>query len=289
MQQLLVNVLYFAGAYWFGEHSYRAARQRALTVARTRELERQRDLLSRQAVTIERLRIARELHDSVAHHVSLIGIQAGAARVLLDSDVERARGQLADLESSARSAVSDLYSMLGTLRDEDAGPVVSAIRLTQITDLVAESQASGVVTELEEIGEPSAVSDVAQLALYRVCQEALTNVRKHGGTGTHAVVRLRWLEDAVELEVSDDGAGRSRGYAGGAQLGIAGMRERMAALGGSLEAGPRERRGFLVRARVPRDRTALDRGAQHRTSPERTSPGPGVPDTPQEESGRMAP
>src|SRR5699024_6628186 len=110
--QVLINVLYFAGAYWFGNHAWSAARQRAVTARRTCELEAERARTARQAVTIERLRIARELHDAVAHHVSLMGVQAAAARALLSVDSEQARRQIEALEESSRNAVAELYSLL---------------------------------------------------------------------------------------------------------------------------------------------------------------------------------
>ena len=145
LQQVLVNVLYFAGAWWFGNHAWSSARQRALIEFRTEQLEGEQAKVARQAITIERLRIARELHDAVAHHVSLMGVQAAAARAVLDSHPARAAEQLEQLESSSRSAVSELYQLLGTLRDEesDVPPVSASLGLDSLSILVQDAEAAG--------------------------------------------------------------------------------------------------------------------------------------------------
>jgi signal transduction histidine kinase len=139
--------------------------------------------------------------------------------------------------------------------------VAAAVGLDGLGALVAESEAAGVPTRLVEIGTAAALAPTVQVSLYRIVQEALTNVRKHAGPGARAEVRLRWLADAVEVEVSDDGRGPGRPAAGDAAraggLGLVGMRERVAAHGGELEVGPRRGGGFLVRARVPRQLAAV--------------------------------
>jgi len=252
LQQVLVNVLYFAGAWWFGEHAWASARQRALTEFRTRQLEGEKAKVSRQAITIERLRIARELHDAVAHHVSLMGVQAAAARAVLDSRPEQAREQLEALEASSRAAVSELYQLLGTLRDEEADSLVTAsLGLDALPALVEDSVAAGLRVTLEEVGEPSPVPALVGLNLYRIAQESLTNVLKHAGPGTRARVHLRYGERMLELEVADDGLGRPgpRQRSGG--LGLLGMRERAASLGGVFEAAARADSGWVVRVTVP--------------------------------------
>ncbi len=254
LQQVLVNVLYFAGAWWFGDHSYASARQRALTDYRTHEVQAERAKLARQAVTIERLRIARELHDAVAHHVSLMGVQAGAARAVLDRDPAAAREQLEALEASSRAAVSDLYQLLGTLRDDEQpvdDPVTASLGLDALPALLEDATAAGLRVTFDEVGDRAAVPPLVSLNLYRIAQEALTNVVKHAGPGTRVRVHLRNSGGGIELEVADDGRGRPGPRPGGGGLGLVGMKERAASLGATLEAGPRSDSGWVVRVAVP--------------------------------------
>jgi signal transduction histidine kinase len=253
--QILLNLLYFGAAYYFGERSYAAARERAALELRTRELSAERERTARQAVALERLRIARELHDVVAHHVSVMGVQAGAARTVLDVDPAAARSALTSVETGARSAIDELHKMLGTLRahtddtGEDSG--ASTLGVRHLADLTDGSTASGLPTRYEVIGTPAAIPAVISLNLYRITQEALTNARKYGGPAATAEVRLRYLDGGVELEVANAGNVPSIARAGG--LGLIGMRERVEASGGALIARPRTRGGFLVRAYIPFD------------------------------------
>jgi signal transduction histidine kinase len=253
LQQVLINILYFAGAWWFGNHAWASARQRALTEFRTRQLEHEQAKVSRQAITIERLRIARELHDEVAHHVSLMGVQAAAARAVLAADPEKARAQLEALEGSSRSAVSELYQLLGTLRDEETtiGPVAASPGLDSLPTLIDDAILAGLRVSFEQVGDPVLLPPLVELNLYRIAQESLTNVLKHAGPGTRARVHLRYSTAAVELEVTDDGLGRPGPQQRSGGLGLLGMRERMAALGGTLEAKARSGTGWVVRVTVP--------------------------------------
>lgn len=253
LQQVLVNVLYFAGAWWFGDHAWASARQRALTQLRTVQLEREQAKVARQAITIERLRIARELHDAVAHHVSLMGVQAAAARAVLDTEPERARDQLEALEASSRAAVSELYQLLGTLRDDESAveSVTASLGLESLPALIEDAEAAGLRVSLERVGDPFAVPALVALNLYRIAQESLTNVLKHAGPGTRTRVHLRYGDGTIELEVADDGRGRPGPKQRGAGLGLLGMRERTAALGASLEVGARAESGWVVRVTVP--------------------------------------
>jgi signal transduction histidine kinase len=251
--QVLTNLLYFGGAYYFGDAAWRSARERSQLEARTAELERERERSTRQAVALDRLRIARELHDVVAHHVSVMGVQAGAARRVLATDPATALASLETVEQNARAAVDELHHLLSTLRqgETDAATDASSTRgLEQLDDLVAESCATGIPTTLVVVGEPRPVSRLAGFTVYRVAQEALTNVRKHAGSGVRAELRLRYLEQALEIEVTDDGVGHGLRHVDGG-LGIVGMRERVTAVGGTLHAGPRSGGGFLVRASMP--------------------------------------
>lgn len=254
LQQVLINLLYFAGAWWFGDHAYASARQRALIELRSRQLEEEQAKLARQAATIERLRIARELHDAVAHHVSLMGVQAAAARAVIDTDPAAARGSLLALEESSRAAVSELYQLLGTLRDgglSDEHEPTASLGLDSLDALVEDAAAAGLRVTLERVGHPYPVPPLVGLNLYRIAQEALTNVVKHAGAGTRVSVQLRYREDGIELEVADDGRGRRSQRGTGASLGLVGMRERAASLGGLLEATSRVGSGWIVRITVP--------------------------------------
>jgi signal transduction histidine kinase len=248
---ILVNALYFGGAYYFGERAWSSAVQRAALEQRTAELEREREVTAAQAVALDRVRIARELHDVVAHHVSVMGVQAGAARAVMDADPAESRRLLTGIETSAREAIDELHRLLDTLRTpgaaDDADP--STIGLDSLAALTAASDAAGLPTSFTVVGEPVPVPQVTQVNLYRIAQEALTNARRHGGAGVTADVRLRYTDDRlVELEVVNSGRPVLEPRPG---LGQLGMRERAAASGGTIEIGPRERGGFRVRVAVP--------------------------------------
>ncbi|MBZ6371599.1 MAG: sensor histidine kinase [Microbacterium hominis] len=247
--QFLVNVAFFGGAYFFGERAWAGARSRAVLEERTADLERERELTAAQAVALDRVRIARELHDVVAHDVSAMGVQAGAARTVLDRDPAAARAALGTVEHSAREALTELRQLLETLRTPDADtPASSTLSLRALPDLVAHAVDNGLPTTFAVVGDPVETPELVQVNLYRIAQEALTNARRHGGPDAVADVRLRYDDAGVELEVTNTGRPMVAGRAG---LGIVGMRERAAASGGTIEAGPRPRGGFLVRVRVP--------------------------------------
>jgi signal transduction histidine kinase len=247
-----VNALFFGGAYYFGDRSHQQMRERAALEERTAELEAEREVTAAQAVALDRVRIARELHDVVAHHVSLMGVQAGVARSLLDRDPEAAREGLTGIEGSARTSLHELRQLLETLRtpgaDSSPDTAPTTHGLTSIRALVDEADAAGLPTTFTVIGDPPIdPSPLVQINLYRIAQEALTNARRHAGPDATADVRLRFTPDAVELEVANTGR-RGSSTPG---LGQLGMRERAAVSGGSIEIGPRARGGYLVRVRVP--------------------------------------
>ncbi|WP_367728327.1 sensor histidine kinase [Microbacterium sp. LMI1-1-1.1] len=248
---LLINVLYFGGAYYFGERSHQQAQERAALEQRTAELEAEREVTAAQAVALDRVRIARELHDVVAHHVSLMGVQAGAARSILTRDPDKSRDLLTGVEESARTSLRELRQLLETLRTSggdapDTAPTTHG--LATIPALVEEATEAGLPTTFTVIGEIDAEpSPLLQVNLYRIAQEALTNARRHAGPGATADVRLRFDPDAVELEIAN--TGRHGPVRTG--LGHLGMRERAAVSGGTVEIGPRTRGGYLVRARLP--------------------------------------
>ncbi|NYF17909.1 signal transduction histidine kinase [Microbacterium sp. AK009] len=247
--QFLVNVAFFGGAYYMGDRAYASALQRRALELRTAELEREREVTAAQAVALDRIKIARELHDVVAHHVSAMGVQAGAARAVIEKDPDAARTALAGVETSARSALHELRQLLETLRTPDGGSVEgSTLSLDDLGELVAHAQENGLPTTFTVVGDRWSVPDLVQVNLYRIAQEALTNARRHAGPDASADVRLRYERDGVELEVTNTGRVATVIRPG---LGLVGMRERAAASGGELEAGPRPRGGFRVRVRVP--------------------------------------
>jgi signal transduction histidine kinase len=203
------------------------------------------------AVAEERARIAREMHDVVAHNVSVMVVQASAARRMLDHDPARAREALSSVEQTGREALAEMRRMLDVLRVEDEraalAPQPSIDELEALIDLAREA---GLDVELEFEGERRRVSSGVDLSAFRIVQEALSNTIKHAGAA-HARVRLRFGDEEMEVDVVDDGHGaRSHGENGRGQ-GLVGMRERVAMLGGRLEAGYRANGGFEVRATLP--------------------------------------
>ena len=247
--QVITNLLYFLGAWAFGNAMWSSARRKALLVEQSAELVREREFSASQAVALDRVRIARELHDVVAHHVSLMGVQAGAARRVVQSDPAQASASLEVVEQNAREAVDELHRLLTTLRDTDGDPAAgsaSTLGAAQLHELVATTEGAS----LQVVGEPRPLSSLVGFTVYRVAQEALTNVRKHAGPRATADVRLRYDTDAVELEITDTGTGTPR-RTRGSGLGQLGMRERVDAVGGTLELGRHSQGGYLVRATIP--------------------------------------
>ncbi|WP_413318017.1 sensor histidine kinase [Agrococcus sp. 1P02AA] len=247
--QIIINIAYFGAAWVFGDRAWASALERERLSAAHDEIVAQQAQLAEQAVSLERLRIARELHDVVAHHVSAMGVQAGAARRMLTVDADRAADALRHVEQSARDAIGELRALVVTLRSDDDGAAATP-DLELLPELVEQARAAGQRISLAAVGEPRQVSPMVGLMAFRVVQEALTNARKHAGPVAQVDVRVRYLPDELEVEVADDGHGAGTGEQG-AGAGVLGMRERVAALGGSLEVGPRSRGGWLVRARVP--------------------------------------
>lgn len=294
--QILTNLMYFGGAIFFGEKSWRAARTLAELEAQGKELEIERRISAEQAVALDRLGIARELHDVVAHHVSVMGIQAAAARRSLARDQAQAERALSAIETSAQSTIEELRGLVHTLRSPEAESGASAVGIAGLPALIAASQSAGTPASLIVSGEPRPLPMLVDVALYRVVQEALTNVRKHAGKGASAEVRLRFSHDAVEVEITDDGVRQQLGTAHGTQMGLRGMRERIGAVGGTVEAGRRERGGFMVRASVPIASEPLSPvAAQREASPQTaaqnepplSSAAPVAPASPSEQPGKF--
>ncbi len=255
------NVMFFVAAYFFGEMAWLSARRQAELEYRAEQLRCSQEENTRGAIVAERLRIARELHDVVAHHVSVMGIQAGAARRVLDSDRELARTALDTVEETARTAITELRGLLGVLRAEPTGtraepeePETSHAAspgLDDLPDLVERTRSASLDAAFAVYGEAYPVSEGVALSVYRVVQEALTNVVKHAAARS-VEVRLRYLGTGVEVEITDDGRGPSGpGRRQGSGLGLVGMRERVAVHGGELETGARRSGGYRVRATFP--------------------------------------
>jgi signal transduction histidine kinase len=208
-----------------------------------------------RAQRAERLRIARELHDAVAHSIATINVQAGAAEHVIASRPEQAAEALALIKRTSKQALAELREILGVLRQDDATePRAPTAGLAQLETLVESARGSGVHVRLRIEGEQVPLPMAVDLAAYRILQESLTNVARHAGPGT-AEVTIGYTASALSLIVSDRGAGDQR-FSDGAGHGIAGMRERAHALGGTLEAGPRVAGGFEVRASLPLESTA---------------------------------
>ncbi|ONI80010.1 histidine kinase [Actinosynnema sp. ALI-1.44] len=249
------NLMYFLGAYFFGNLAWLAARRRAELVQRAEELRLSQEQNTRGAIVAERVRIARDLHDVVAHYVSVMGVQAGAARRVFTKDPEVASDALRTVEQTARTAINELRGLLGVLRAEDTDVPETheaSPGLDKVPELVTAARASGIEVAYGVYGDVRVVPQGVALSAYRVVQEALTNVVKHAGART-ADVRVRFLDTALEVEVTDDGRGvPGRGAAAGATgFGLLGMRERVAVHGGELDAGPRRAGGYRVRVSLP--------------------------------------
>jgi signal transduction histidine kinase len=215
----------------------------------TRELALQRDARAREAVTVERARIARELHDVVAHKISVMGVQAAAARRVLTGEQPVIRQALEAIESTGRETIDDMRHMLGVLREHnDELALAPQPGLRDLDALAVQMRAAGLPVEIQIEGVPRALPAGLELSAYRIVQEGLTNTLKHAGP-SRANVAVRYLERAVELEIVDDGPGATG--SDGTGNGLVGMRERVAMFGGELDAGRREEGGWSLRARLP--------------------------------------
>jgi signal transduction histidine kinase len=210
-----------------------------------------READARAATLEERTRIARELHDVIAHSVSVMVIHAGGARLVMGTDTQQAEISLRAAEHAGREALAEIRRLLGVLDTTDEpGELAPQPSLVDVPALIARAQAAGVATQLSVEGQPAAISPALDLCAYRIVQEALTNILKHA-EAARAAVSVRWTAEAVELEVSDDGRGNSVISSGDSGHGLAGMRERARMHGGTLQIGPGAAGGFLVRARLP--------------------------------------
>jgi signal transduction histidine kinase len=249
--EAVYGIVYFGGAWVLG----RALRRRRLATVelqdRAAQLEREREERARAAVAEERGRIARELHDVIAHSMSVIVVQAGAAEQILEHDPARAREALHSIRRAGNDALEEMRRLLGILRrDDEELTLAPQPSIARLDELLGQVRAGGLPVELVVDGQPRQLAPGVELAAYRIVQEALTNSRKHAGAA-HARVIVRYAPDALELDVVDNG--RPSQPAEGTGHGLIGMRERAALYGGVLEAGARAEGGFAVHARLPLD------------------------------------
>ncbi len=228
---------------------------------RAERLERERDQQAALAAAAERARIAREMHDIVAHHLTVMTTLAEAAVAASASSPEKATDVMRSVAVTGRRALADTRRLLGVLRERDGAGVVAGSAealqpvpdLSQLDALIEQVRSAGLDTALELHGQAPDVPAGVQLAVYRLVQEALTNTLKHGGAGARACVRLSFEPGELRVDVNDDGAGSAAPAAAGVGGGLPGMRERVRAYGGDVQAGPRQPAGWAVTARLPLD------------------------------------
>jgi signal transduction histidine kinase len=254
LSDVVDDYVLLAAAWTLGE----GVRQRRVHAAeledRAARLEREREEKARQAVIQERLRIARELHDVVAHSLSVIGIQAGAARLVLDADPHPTgvREAVAAIEATANHAMAEMRRALGILRATDgSGAALAPLPgLGQLPALLDQLRSAGLPVDLTVTGTPRPVATSIDLSLYRIVQEALTNALKHA-RATRAEVVVGYGAHDIMVEVTDDGRGPPPSAARSQGAGTIGMRERVALFGGELQVGPRAQGGYAVRVCLP--------------------------------------
>ncbi|MET8852059.1 histidine kinase [Amycolatopsis sp. NPDC004625] len=240
LAKLFESALILFGAWALGESTKRWA-QRAQRAAER----------ARRAAADERVRIARELHDVVAHHMSVISLQAGLAAYVFDSDPRTARTAVATIDGTSREALQEMRRLLDVLRLDDDGEADLSPQpgVDAVPGLVDRVRAAGLAVELVVTGRPRPLPPGVAISAYRIAQESLTNVLKHAGNAA-ARVEIAYHRRCLEVRVTDDGAG-SRSGGGPSSYGIHGMRERTDLYGGTFEAGPRPEGGFAVVARLP--------------------------------------
>ncbi|WP_066373390.1 sensor histidine kinase [Herbidospora mongoliensis] len=243
----------FVLAVWIGG-IYVNMRRRfvASLVERAERAERERDQQALIATAAERARIARELHDVVAHNVSVIIVQADGAGFAIDTDPDQAKRAVEAISATGRQALAEMRRLVGVLRDEGAESEEYAPQpgLQQLDDLVRQVRASGLPVDARVDGTPDHLAEGLQLVIYRIVQEALTNTLKHGGPGVTASVQVVYGTHDVLLRITDDGRGAASATGEGGH-GLIGMRERVSMYGGDVHAAPKSGGGFLVVARIP--------------------------------------
>ncbi|MEV0208073.1 sensor histidine kinase [Streptomyces sp. NPDC050788] len=262
------GVLLLVGGWLVGENTRRRRAYEKTLAERAMEREAQREQRIRQAAMEERIHIARELHDSLAHAMSVITVRSGIARMLIESRPDEARNALGIIESTSRGIMQEMRLLLGVLRtphaeadvpeaDAPVAPVAPAPGLDHLDELLARVQQAGVQVDLRAEGTPRALPDSIGRSAYRIIQEALTNVVRHAGA-TSARLRVSYHPEDLAIEIVDNGTGGTRpadavAPPGTAAHGLVGMRERVHLFGGEFSAGPLPEGGFRVLARIPTD------------------------------------
>jgi signal transduction histidine kinase len=255
--QVIPELAVFAIAWVVGDNMRTRRAYLGELEERAARLEREREEKADRAVIEERARIARELHDVIAHNVSVMVVQAAAGEDVFDEDPGQARESLAAVASTGRAALTELRRLLGVIRaEDDRGDPAYAPQpgLERIDELIGQVRETGLPVELSVLGEARPLPEGVGLCAYRIVQEALTNTLKHAHAST-ARVQLRYVADALELQVLDDGRGTTSLNGETDGQGLIGMRERVALFGGELTAGRRSGRGYEVRARLPLEET----------------------------------
>jgi signal transduction histidine kinase len=229
---------------------HRRLEQEHALLARAVVLETERDALAEAAVAEERQRIARELHDVIAHSVSEMTVQTGAVRRLLTPEQQRERAALETVEATGRQALTEMRRLIALLREQGAVPEFAPQPSMRTLDmLLGAVRDSGLPVDLAVDGEPRELPPGVDLSAFRVVQEALMNAFEYAGPA-HAWVTVRWRADELELEIAHDGH-TDAGPNGGGGRGLIGMKERVSLYGGSIESGPRQGGGFVVKAHLP--------------------------------------
>jgi signal transduction histidine kinase len=246
---LAANIGIFAAAYFFGS----TIRNRRLYMEQLEQraamLEHERDEEAKRAVADERLRIAQELHDVVAHSMGVIAVQAGVGAHVIDTDPAEAKKSLEAISETSRGTLTEIRRMLGVLREDSGAEYEPAPDLTELPRLVDSVRAAGLDVDVRVEGRDGEIPPGVSFTAYRIVQEALTNVLKHAGPA-RATVLVGYEPGLVRLEITDDGRGVN-GRATNGGHGLVGMRERVSVYGGALEAAPRAGGGFAVRATLP--------------------------------------
>jgi signal transduction histidine kinase len=247
---IVFNYVLFTASYFLGA----SVRNRRLYTQqleeRAEQLERERDEEARRAVAEERVRIAQDLHDVVAHSMGVIAVQAGVGAHVIDTDPAEAKKSLEAISLTSRSTLTEIRRMLGVLRDDARAEFAPAPGLVDLERLVQQICDAGVDTHVTWEGHRGEVPHGVDLTAYRIVQESLTNVLKHGGPNVHVDVTIRYEPEALDVEIVDDGRGVN-GRSSASGHGLLGMRERVAVYGGSFDAGPHAGGGFRVAARLP--------------------------------------
>ena len=259
-----VTAIAIFGTGWLVGDSLRRRRERTAALeARAERLERDQEEAARVAVQNERALMARELHDVVAHGVSVMVIQAGAARRVMDEQPDEARRALATIEATGREALAEMRRLVGIIRDDEArAPLAPQQGLANLGPLIANARAAGVTAELSIEGEPRPLAPGVDLAAYRIVQEGVTNAIKHAAPA-RATIRLAYEPDGLAIDIRDDGGRGGGGTGSGSRAataqgtgpghGLVGMEERVRLYGGTFTAGPQPGGGFAVAARIPTD------------------------------------